>query len=647
MKRSQAKACGILFCYNEEQILSETIQHYLKQGIDLVVIDNESTDSSREIVSQFRQKAELYSGKIQDVVNIQTKGYEWRKILQFACEYMHQNLSNYEWIMLIDADAIYHSPVKGMSLLEFLGFMKKKGYNVIHGKVFEFYPTEKDDPSVSSPIRRLKYYRVIDEWSQQKIFQYHPSLNFYESWGHTCFRENQHLSPIDFWYHHYPWVSYEHGIKKIFKERKPRYVERKKRLDIHWHYLGMLPLKKDLIKSSKNLIYYRPEKLLMSRAIFFGLFKVIDERRLRTISVAEQAEPKPYAVDIPRDCHFLMTDFCNARCTFCNQDFSSHSKNEITFEKFQIMLSHLSIKAESTFHFSGGGDPLLCSDLFKIIRYVNHRLPWIKVRIRTNGLLIKRYVQELAEVSVDRLEISIHGATAETNNRILQRTTDSDVFENLVVLNKHLKTSGSRMQKIFCPVISQVNIDELPELIKRAEELNVGEVDVSFCRYYPQNHHTFNGYVPAKPEDSLFFNKQKYNDVILQSKEIAKSLGISFYYPPLFFSQFKKRPCLQPWQTLVINWNGEIYPCTGGEVWFKQKVNSGDYQFGNLLKEDLSECWHNDTYTRLRRTLSQHPQKNFIPECTNCHNIGCFQGSDIKSGHILKPLSSSLQELVQ
>jgi radical SAM protein with 4Fe4S-binding SPASM domain len=87
---------------------------------------------------------------------------------------------------------------------------------------------------------------------------------------------------------------------------------------------------------------------------------------------------------------------------------------------------------------------------------------------------------------------------------------------------------------------------------------------------------------------------------------------------------------------MIINWEGDVYPCTGGEVWFSKKVKSGQYHFGNLIKEHLSDFWNNETYTKIRRTCSRHDQEAFIPECHNCHNTLCFKGPDVKNGHILE-----------
>ena len=653
--KMKPRACGIVFCYNEEQILEECLQHYLIQGIDLVIVDNNSTDSSLAIVRASQKDQEKYPGRIHAVLQITTEGYEWERMLKFACDYMHERLSSYEWILLIDADAFYHSPVKGMSLLEFMESVKKRGCNIIDGQLIEFYPTEKDDVSISLPIQRLNYCKVYNPCPQHKIFLYHPSIKFYEG-GHICMRENARVSMVKFLYLHYPWVSYEHGVKKIFLERKPRYVNRRLAPYVSPQYLGLLPIRKDLIKQSRSLWYFRKEKILKSQLLFSFLMKfnrlyelvVSTQERLKkgwvgkisqrvwriekyamrfwivfnykrslgfrfflasirsvikrrkaaaqnqnlppqtsflTTEAGEWIQQRPFAAGLPRTYHFLMTDYCNAHCTFCNQDFDPRSRKSITFEKFKAMLSHIPPTRGTTFMLSGGGDPLLCKDLFSIIRHVNTDFPWVDIDIRTNGLLIGKYAEQLAGSCIHNLEISVHGATRESNHTVLHGKNDQqDVFKGIVLLNQYLKSSGNQMKKVFCPVVSLVNVEEIPLLVKKAAELKVDEIKVAFAKYYPWETYQITDAARAKVEDSLFYHKEKYNEVILKSKRLARSLGLSFAHEPSFFKKFKTEPCFQPWHEMIINWEGDVYPCTGGEVWFNEKVKSGQYHFGNLIK---------------------------------------------------------------
>jgi len=690
-------ACGIVFCYNEELIIEECLKHYLSQGIDLVVVDNQSTDSSMNIVAGLRSVENAHPGKIIDVVNIKTEGYQWQEILSFACDYMHKNLCHYEWILLIDADSFFYSPIKRMPILEFMDFVKKRGYNIIDGELHDFFPTERDDVSIRSAVERMRYCRLYSDriTPQHRIFLYHPSVDFHTYRGHTCLRDDARVFIVRFIYNHYKWQSYEHGMKKIFEERMPRFVERKTGANEHPHYLGMLPIKKDLIKPSEGLRYYDHERMLISKSRLFWIMrfrkfieifmmskgwdkrppaaryaaaiknrsktffdilsydkrfalyylyssfkeapsgiKNMHSEKLKhwTASTREIIDQKPAILGLPRSFHFLMTNTCNARCVFCGQDLESRDKKEISIEKFEKMLSNIPDTPDRDFYFSGGGEPLLCSDLFRIIRCAKERSPDTRLSIVTNGLLAGRHAEELAQSGIFRLMVSVHGSTQMSNNLILRTKSQEDVFKNIAILNERLDRNKKKMHKVFRVTVSRSNIGELPRIIKKAADLKIDEVTVTFRRFYPD---TIAGKDSNDSQESLFYDQRKYNDIIVKSKKLAGKLNISFAHEPLFLRRFKERPCLLPWTTMLIDWDGDVYPCYGGEVWFRGKVKSGAYNFGNLLKSHLNYIWNSDDYVRLRRTCGRYSKESFIPECKRCHNSICLKGPNVEYSHIL------------
>jgi radical SAM protein with 4Fe4S-binding SPASM domain len=706
------RVCGFVFCHNEEHILRECLQHYAREGIDLVVVDNASTDSSMQIVEDVRRDPGTGRGTIRDILHIETEGYEWKKILFTACNYMHSRLRAYDWILLIDADSFYHSPVRGITLLEFIDQAGYAGYNILDGALYEFYPTERDDPAVVSPLERLKYCKAYHPYPQHRIFRYHSSIDFYTHFGHVCLRERPRVCCVQFLYLHYKWVSYEHGRKKLFAERLPRFVERRQHSRFHPQYLGLLPVQEDLVKSSASLTLFRKEAVLISRNRFEMMMRVhpvfdigqqvsTRTRRMaagavkrwkafrtvfgysrsmairlakeRTVALLKIGAPrpiaraeggastdgtgfyrkdlsqsnfwvvkpedwieqKPYADGVPQNYHFLMTDFCNARCIFCNQDFTS--TRQISLRDFQTMVSHIPATQGSNFFLSGGGEPLLCRDIFPIIHYINAEFPWVPITIKSNGLLVGKFAEQIAQCRIQRFGISVHGATRESNNAVLRANNENlDVFDGIGELNEQLLKRRNRTWKIFYVVVSRVNIDEVPALVEKAAELRVNEIMVMFSKVFPGEFYETHRIPPAKPEDSLFFHQERYNRSVIAGRKLAKSLGVAFRHEPLFGEPFKPQPCFIPWHTMVVNWDGEVYPCTGGEVWFRPSVKSGEYKFGNLLNQHLADFWNNESYTKIRRTTSRQTNEQFVPQCRNCHNTCCFEGPDRKASHILE-----------
>lgn len=348
----------------------------------------------------------------------------------------------------------------------------------------------------------------------------------------------------------------------------------------------------------------------------------------RLIPTNSSSESLLSGIPYPLEYHFLMTNYCNARCIFCNQ-LDNKPRNEITLDKFKVMISHIAVNDADRFYFSGGGEPLLCRDLFDIIQYVNRCFPHIKIRLVTNGLLIEKYAENIAKLNIERLIISVHG-TEEMNNYILQIKNSERIFEGLFLLNKYQKRFDQKIYKVFCITVSRININEIPGLIKKAAELNINEVSIQYCRYHP---HRISK--KLKVEDSLFFHKEMYNAMIKKSFRLASKLGVSFKHEPFFLEKFNELWCSLPWYLILVDWDGDVYPCTTGEVRFYKKVKSGVYHFGNLLKQDISAFWFNKLYTKLRRQALACRPKKYIPECNDCYKILCFRGPDLKKGHII------------
>ena len=50
---STVKVIGMIPVYNESDVIASVIEHLLSQGVELVILDNSSTDGSQEIESRY------------------------------------------------------------------------------------------------------------------------------------------------------------------------------------------------------------------------------------------------------------------------------------------------------------------------------------------------------------------------------------------------------------------------------------------------------------------------------------------------------------------------------------------------------------------------------------------------------------------
>jgi glycosyltransferase involved in cell wall biosynthesis/MoaA/NifB/PqqE/SkfB family radical SAM enzyme/predicted SAM-dependent methyltransferase len=339
---------------------------------------------------------------------------------------------------------------------------------------------------------------------------------------------------------------------------------------------------------------------------------------------------------MPSQVHFLMNDRCNAKCIMCGGDyFRSKSGRTITLEKFKIMASNLRLQHFGSVVFAGAGDPLLNLELIPIIQFVRKTYPHLSISITTNGIALTEKISKLlVENNVNSINISINAATRKTYRRIMQVDCFDKVCANVRELVRIRDKAHQSMRVQLSSAINRLNIEEVPELVELGRDIGIDSINLMYCRFYPENIRNLNIEMTENSlnnNDSLFYH-QELSDLMIEKSEIlANNYRIGFTHEPLFRKNALPKPCTWHFNEIMIGFVGEVYPCGGSEVHFKEKVETGIYNFGNVLKEPLEAIWNNEQYRALRIS-SMQDGPCLIPECRYCANI--MSPNNVKS-HIM------------
>ncbi|MDO8684415.1 MAG: glycosyltransferase, partial [Armatimonadota bacterium] len=344
--------------------------------------------------------------------------------------------------------------------------------------------------------------------------------------------------------------------------------------------------------------------------------------------IAPKMEIEPsdgYAQALPRQVHFLMNDKCNAKCVMCGGDYHrSKSGRTITLDKFKRMAANLKLEKIGQVCLAGAGDPLLNPDLVPIIRFINEEYPGVDVSITTNGIaLTEELSEQLLGCNFSFTNISINSATRETFKRIMQVDCFEKVRENVGKFVEIRNRLGSKATVRLSSAINRLNIEELPKLVELTHELGADAVNTMYCRFYPESIRHLNVEdegARLSNEDSLFYHQAMSDTMVEEAKALAAKHNIAFAHEPLFKKNAEPRPCSWPYAEIMVGFDGEIYPCGGAELHFKDKVESNTYHLGNALSEAIDEFWNNETYRKLRISAQQQ-ETCFIPECRCCANV--------------------------
>ena len=346
------------------------------------------------------------------------------------------------------------------------------------------------------------------------------------------------------------------------------------------------------------------------------------------------------AIDLdsyPYQVHFLMIDKCNVKCIMCGGDyFKSKSGRMITLEKFKTMAANLKLENARAIVLAGAGDPLLNKDLVRIIQFVKSTYPHINISVTTNGLaLTARLSGLLLDSGVGLVNISINSATRTSYRRIMQVDGFDAVCRNAKSFVEQRNRSSRPTALQFSAAINRLNIEELPRLVELAKEIGVNSINLFYTRFYPERIRHLNIDDPADRlvnEASLFFHQKLSDEMVLKAKGLARQYRIHLTHEPLFREHAPPCKCTWPMTQIMVGFDGEIYPCGGSEIHFREKVEKGIYNFGNVLQSPVDAFWNSEIYRALRIS-SRHRDTCPIQECNCCANT--ISPNDIRS-HIMQ-----------
>jgi len=165
-----------------------------------------------------------------------------------------------------------------------------------------------------------------------------------------------------------------------------------------------------------------------------------------------------------------VTDKCNLRCRYCMPpegvpwlDHDQVMRNE-EFIYFVGLFVSMGIKKV---RFTGG-EPLVRKGFIDIIREVKHRFPDLEVCITTNGVLLEKYLDELALLEVSKLNISLDTLSPTLYHEITGRDYHARVLNSI----RKALDAGVFDVKINA-VIQQHTLKELNSFVDYFGEENV------------------------------------------------------------------------------------------------------------------------------------------------------------------------------
>jgi radical SAM protein with 4Fe4S-binding SPASM domain len=329
----------------------------------------------------------------------------------------------------------------------------------------------------------------------------------------------------------------------------------------------------------------------------------------------------PVPGSLPAELYIEVTNRCNSRCQTCIRTFETlEPLRDLELDEFRALVDQASDLRRVVLH--GVGEPLLNHDLPAMVAHLKRRTDPPQVLFNSNAILLTAEWQEaLLHAGLDEFRISTDAAQPDLYSRIRGVDAFERMAGNVCAFARRIRRTGFGPQLSLWFTAMHENLADLPELVRLAHRLGVGQVYVQRLVYYGQG--------LAQREQSLFRAMQAAEEGLLAEAEVlAEELGITFRASgaaspraSLLSPDGKRRPwsqCRRPSSLMYITANGNVLPCCFSPF------TTRDYPgliLGNAFQIPLDEIWTGAAYRQFRAARQSDSPPEACDRCGVCWSL--------------------------
>jgi glycosyltransferase involved in cell wall biosynthesis len=218
---STLRVVALIAAFNEEDIIGACLEHLSTNGIDAYLIDDGSTDGTLERATAFLGRG-LIGFESLEVTN--PKLFTLDRILARK-EVLAAELDA-GWFINHDADEFRDSLWSELNLRAAIEHVDRLGWNAIDFSIFTIRPVGDVKTARVSPDDRESWYSRSPDCDRVQVRAWKRTgarVDLRSSAGHDVQFEGRRVFPLRFPMRHYPIRSQEHGQRKLFRDRIPRF----------------------------------------------------------------------------------------------------------------------------------------------------------------------------------------------------------------------------------------------------------------------------------------------------------------------------------------------------------------------------------------------------------------------------------------
>jgi hypothetical protein len=224
------RVVALISAFNEADIIDPVLDHLTANGVWSYLLDDGSTDETVARAHGWLGRGLLGIERLSPADGGRTS---WRALLARKRELARE--LGADWYIHHDADEIREAPWPGATLREAIRWVDRVGCNAIDFRVLNFVPV--DDAYRDGDDPREHFHRWEDpaeyDVMQRKCWKADVRDLELAEGGHDVRFADRRLFPLRFLLRHYPIRGQAHGLRKVFEERKGRFMEDE--LAYGWH----------------------------------------------------------------------------------------------------------------------------------------------------------------------------------------------------------------------------------------------------------------------------------------------------------------------------------------------------------------------------------------------------------------------------
>lgn len=315
----------------------------------------------------------------------------------------------------------------------------------------------------------------------------------------------------------------------------------------------------------------------------------------------------------PEEVMIELTTKCNYDCIYCfRRNLINEEDGLIDTGLALKIIDEAAITGVKKISFSGWGEPLLHPDALDILRYAKKK--GLEVLLNTNGYFLKESIEEIFNIRVDYIIVSIDSPDDDVY-KIIRKGGDlarlMEAFLRLLELRIEHTSKKPIVEIQF--TINKYNYGNIYPMIRLAQRIGASRIVVSNIIPLSKKHEEqLACYLDGKCVSEV-------DKIKIKLAEISLETGVEISLPN-FNRSCSERTC--PYvsrRAIYVRHDGLVAPCIYYAHHWRNCLFGIEREiypviFGDLKKDKLIDIWRKPEYVRFRfRTYYMH-----YPSCLDC-----------------------------